>query len=103
MGVFPKFQKNLFNNFKSLTTTPTREMNYSAFERSGIGLSFWSREPLSPRTPLFRIRAGVCSNNRILLGFVAQGLLEEGHGVPFLYRSKTFEKTVFRQKLNFGL
>ena len=29
-------------------------MNYSAFERSGIGLSFWSGEPLSPRAPLLQ-------------------------------------------------
>ena len=29
-------------------------MNYSAFESSGIGLSFWQGEPLSPRARSFR-------------------------------------------------
>ena len=75
-------------------------MNYSAFERSGIELSFWSGEPLSPRAPFFRILvffrgcAGACSNNRILLGFVTQGLMER-YGVAFFYWSKAIEKTGF--------
>ena len=29
----------------------TRETNYSAFERSGIGLSFWSGEPYRRAPP----------------------------------------------------
>ena len=36
------------------------------------------------------------------MGFVAQGRVVEGHGVAFFYWTKTFEKTGFRQKLNFG-
>ena len=56
-GRFLKFSKNLAKKFQSSIspTTRTRGMNYSAFERSDIGLSFWSGEPLSPRAPSFRI------------------------------------------------
>ena len=65
-------------------------MNYSAFERSGIGLSFWSGEPLSPRAPFLKILVYFSGNNRIVLGFVAQGLVVEVYGVAFFYWSKTF-------------
>ena len=44
---------------------------------------------------------GACSDNRISLEFVAPGLVVEGYVVGFFYWSKTFEKTGFRQKLNF--
>ena len=76
------------------TTAHTREMNYGVFERFGFGLSFLSGELQSPRAPfriltsfsgmatsrLFRT-SGDCSNNRTLLGFVAQGLVVEKYGV----------------------
>ena len=52
-GRFCKLPKNWKFFLKNCisTTTPTRETNYSAFERSGIGLSFYSGESLSPRPP----------------------------------------------------
>ena len=54
---------SVVNIFKA---THTREMNYSAFERSGLG------------------RTGTCSNN-IIFGFVAQGRVIKAYGVAFLY------------------
>ena len=110
---FKKLDK--FQIFNISATTRTRQINYSTFERSSIVLSFWSGEPLSPRAPFFKILVsfsryrrftsvphfvGVCSNNSILLGFVALGLVVEGHGVAFFYWSKTFEKTGFRRNWN---
>ena len=84
------------------TTTRTKETNYSAFERSGIGLLVWSGEPLSPRVPslriwIFRYRCfeGACSNNSIIFVSIAQGLIEEGYWVAF-------GETGFCQKGNFG-
>ena len=56
-GRFCNFSKNWIKIIQIIsisTTTRTRETNYSAFEMSGIGLSFWSGEPLSPRAPSFR-------------------------------------------------
>ena len=50
-GRFLKFSKNLPKKISIInisTTTRTRGTNYSAFERSDIGLSFWSGEPPSP-------------------------------------------------------
>ena len=55
---FCKFSKNSMKNFKSSISSQLRvpeKMNYSAFESSGIGLSFWPGEPLSPRARSFRI------------------------------------------------
>ena len=80
----------------------TRETNYSAFERSGIGFSFWSGEPLSPRAPSFKILvffwyrrcAGACSNN-ILLGFVAPGRVVKGHVVGFPIDQRLLRKLDF--------
>ena len=57
LGRFGNFSKNWIKEFQLSiisTTTRTRETNYSAFERSGIGLSFCSGEPLSPRALSFR-------------------------------------------------
>ena len=76
-------------------------MNYSAFEMFGTGLSFWLDEPLLLRAPFFNILAfsGIdalrsfhtscgllrraCSNTRVFLGFVAQGLVVVGKVVAF--------------------
>ena len=52
--VFKKTDKNI-SIINISTTTHTKGTNYSAFERFGIGLSFWPAEPLSPRAPSFRI------------------------------------------------
>ena len=57
LGRFCKFSKKSENEFYIInisTTTRTRETNCSALERSGIGLPFWSGEPLSPR-PILQI------------------------------------------------
>ena len=58
LGVFLKFSKKFAKKLSIInisTTTRTSGTSYSAFERSDIGLSFWSGEPLSPRAPSFRI------------------------------------------------
>ena len=81
-------------------------MNYSAFERSGIELIFWSGESLTPRAPFFKILvsfssiaasrpfciSAACTNNRILLGFVAQELVVEGYMVGFFIDQRLLRK-----------
>ena len=97
------------------TTTRTRETNYSAFERSGIGLSFCSGESLSPRAPFSRILVSF-SGTAAARGLVVTtgyywGLLhkdlswKEGKGLLFsigqrLLRKQDFAKNWILEKYN---
>ena len=95
VGVLANFQKiwTKISNINISTTTRTKEMNYSAFERSGIELSFWLREPLSPRAPFFRIKflfpVGVAARGLVVTtgyywGLLHQDLLWKGTWLVFL-------------------
>ena len=53
LQIFKKSAKKI--SIINISTTTRTRTNYSAFERSDIGLSFCSDEPLSPRAPSFRI------------------------------------------------
>ena len=103
-GRFCKFSKNLIKNFKKLIspTTRTRETNYSAFERSGIGLSFCSGEPLSPRAPFSRILASFSGTVRGLVitteyyeGLLDQELLWKGMWLVFSIDQRLLRKLDF--------
>ena len=83
-------------------------MNYSPFEMSGIELSFWlGRTPHSSVVHFFPVSASQPfhtsrgPHTEHYWEFVAQGRVVQGYGVAFLYGSKTFKKTGFRQKRNF--
>ena len=83
-------------------------MNYSAFEMPGIELSFWpGRVPHSSEVQFFPVSTSQPfhtsrgPHTEYYWEFVAQGRVVQGYGVAFLYRSRTFEKTGFRQKRNF--
>ena len=95
-------------------------MNYSAFKRSGIGLSFWSGEPLSPRAPLlqnfsvfFRYRRfadvphfvqtaarGLAVTTEYYWDLLHRKLLCKCMGLVFVM-GQIFEKAGFRRKRKF--
>ena len=85
------------------TVCHTGQMNQNAFERSGIGLSLWSDEPLSPRVPFFKVFVfflryssdADARNNSIFFYFVEQGLAVKGFRVAYFYGFRTFEKIGF--------
>ena len=79
-------------------------MNYNAFERSGIGLSFWLGEPLSPRAPFLRILvsfSGIAVARRLILTTEAYwGLKGMGEQLLVFCGSITFEKSGILEKYN---
>ena len=93
----------------------TRETNYSAFERSGIGLSFWSGEPLSCSFNFFiryrRFAAvphfvrpaarGLVVTTEYYWDLLRRNLLGKCMRLVFAKIQDFFEKTGFRQKLKF--
>ena len=107
LAIFRNF-RNLFSIVNISPTTHAREMTYSSFKGSNIGLSLWSREPLSARALLFTVfwrpfyDSEACSINSIPSGSTAQGLIVEGYLVNFLHEPMSFEKNGFCQKGNFG-
>ena len=88
-------------------------MNYSTFERFCIGPSYWAPDAARPILQFLFAVSGAGSENRILLGFVVQGLVVEGYGVAFsmgqgLLRKLDFAKngilksiTIFLENIHF--
>ena len=76
-------------------------MNYSALENSGIGLSFWSDEPLSPRSSSFRILvffryrryAGACGKTEYYCDLLRENLCK-CMGLVFAMDQDFFEKWI---------
>ena len=112
---FCNFPKKWIKKFESSisTTTLTRETIYSAFERSGIELSFWSGEPLSPRAPSRTLVSfsvvfvrpaarGLVVTPDYYWDLLRKNLMCKCVGLVFGMGQDFFEKTGFRQKVKFG-